>query len=55
MIDSEKIQLLAQLNQEMTDAVAKLQEALKSGNSLEIERLKASALVLQKKISNVLS
>ncbi len=55
MVEQEKIQLLAQLNQEMIDAVTNLQNALESGNSIEIERLKALTLVLQKKISNVLS
>ena len=54
MIDSEKLQLLGQLNQEMIDAVAKLQGTLESSNSLEIEKLKALVLVLQKKILNLL-
>jgi hypothetical protein len=52
MIESEKLQVLAQLNQEMIDAVAKLQNALEKSDSLEVEKIKALILVLQKKISN---
>ncbi len=52
MTESWKLQVLAQLNQEMIDAVAKLQNAIEKGDSLEVEKTKALILVLQKKISN---
>ena len=54
MTDSSQLQSLSQLNQEMSEAVSKLENALGSNNSVEAERLKALLLVLQKKISNLL-
>jgi hypothetical protein len=51
MIEPEKLQVLAQLNQQMIETVATLQNALEKGDVLQIEKIKALVLVLQKKVS----
>jgi len=51
MIDREKIQLLAQINQAMLDAAAKLDEAVRKGDSDSLMQLKSYITEAQKKFN----
>jgi hypothetical protein len=54
MIETNKLQILVQINREMSEAVLKLQNTVLTGNAAEVEKVKASVLELQKKFSNAL-
>ena len=54
MMENSQLQSLSQLNQEMADAVLKLRDEINNNDGVEVERLKALILVLQKKIFNAL-
>jgi len=54
MMENNQLQSLSQLNQEMTDAVFRLRDKINNNDGVEVERLKALILVLQKKIFNAL-
>ena len=54
MMENSQLQSLSQLNQEMADAVLKLRDKINNNEGVEVERLKALILVLQKKIFNAL-
>lgn len=53
-MEQEKFQVLAQLNQEVVNEVARLQNALDIGNVVEVEKIKESIMAIQKKIANSL-
>jgi hypothetical protein len=51
MIDREKIQVLAQINQSMLDAAAKLEEAIRKGDADSLLQLKSYITEAQKKFN----
>ncbi len=51
MIDREKIQLLARIDQAMLDAAAKLEEAVRKGDSDSMLQLKSYITEAQKKFN----